>query len=316
MKLHEDPEQFHSLIQSAAAEFGLKQFQIEKDYYVSLVLKNLVKEYPSVVFKGGTSLSKCYDVIKRFSEDLDLTLPLPGSGYNLSRTEKRNFKATILQVISNLNFEILNEDKIGSGRAFNEYQIGYEKKFASDGQASEHILIETNIAYQPFPYEKKKVSNYITKFVDHVDADKESKEKFFKDYDMYSFIANVQSIERTFLDKLFAICDYFEDKESRRYSRHLYDLHKIWHSQPFNYKKTQEILLEVIMIRRGGRDTHSANTGYEIKKKLREIIETDFYKNDYGLNTREFLAEEVKYEEVISSLEEILNSSLLPKTIK
>lgn len=68
MILHEDKNVFKELIEVVADEIGLLPFQIEKDYYVSLVLKEISKYMDvSIVFKGGTSLSKCYDVIDRFS---------------------------------------------------------------------------------------------------------------------------------------------------------------------------------------------------------------------------------------------------------
>ena len=47
---------------------------IEKDYYVTLVLKEIATRNPDIVFKGGTSLSKCYKIIDRFSEDIDLNI--------------------------------------------------------------------------------------------------------------------------------------------------------------------------------------------------------------------------------------------------
>ena len=47
---------------------------IEKDYYVTMLLKNMARRLPFLVFKGGTSLSKCYQIIHRFSEDIDLTV--------------------------------------------------------------------------------------------------------------------------------------------------------------------------------------------------------------------------------------------------
>ena len=46
---------------------------IEKDYYVTMILRLLSQKLPNVVFKGGTSLSKGYKAINRFSEDIDIT---------------------------------------------------------------------------------------------------------------------------------------------------------------------------------------------------------------------------------------------------
>ena len=46
---------------------------VEKDYYVTMILKILSEHYDNVVFKGGTSLSKALHVLTRFSEDIDIT---------------------------------------------------------------------------------------------------------------------------------------------------------------------------------------------------------------------------------------------------
>ena len=82
MHLHTNKENFKEvIIATAHSSPGLQNHQIEKDYYVSLFLKELSKleNKIEIVFKGGTSLSKCYDVINRFSEDIDLTIKFPGA---------------------------------------------------------------------------------------------------------------------------------------------------------------------------------------------------------------------------------------------
>lgn len=315
MRLHEENELFNELVQSAAIANGLQNFQIEKDYYVSLLLKQLVSTYPGVVFKGGTSLSKCYDVIKRFSEDLDLSVPLDENN-KLPRREKRELKAAIESVIEDLGFSLLNPEKVLSGREFNEYEIGYRKAFEGDGEMSPHILVETNAAYKPFPFEQLAVSNYITKFIMTTEGNEAEKEHFLDVYEMRPFTANVQTIDRTFLDKIFAICDYYEKRESTRYSRHFYDLHMIWTSGLVRPEELKILIPKVIDIRRDGRDTASCQLGYELKKTLGEIIRTDFYKQDYNRNTKTFLAEGVSYEETIDSLKQIIDSDFLPNVIK
>ena len=73
---------FKSLIKEAADFFDIRDVFIEKDYWITLVLKRLAEsEYSdSVVFKGGTSLSKGYKIIKRFSEDVDIAI-INASGF-------------------------------------------------------------------------------------------------------------------------------------------------------------------------------------------------------------------------------------------
>lgn len=75
MLLHKTPAIFSDIVTATANDLGLQDFQIEKDYYVSLYLKTLSElDKDGRVFKGGTSLPKCYDVIHRSSEDIDLAM--------------------------------------------------------------------------------------------------------------------------------------------------------------------------------------------------------------------------------------------------
>ena len=76
MKLHQNKEAFEQVIASTAEYFNILEVFVEKDYWVTYVLKNLSqsKFKDNVVFKGGTSLSKAYRLINRFSEDIDLAV--------------------------------------------------------------------------------------------------------------------------------------------------------------------------------------------------------------------------------------------------
>ena len=73
MFLHNDKELFQEVIVSAAEDLGLVVPIVEKDYYVTMILKKLSIWCPECVVKGGTSLSKCHHVIDRFSEDIDIS---------------------------------------------------------------------------------------------------------------------------------------------------------------------------------------------------------------------------------------------------
>lgn len=71
--LHRNSEMLKSAITIVSNELKITPSTIEKDYYVTMILRELSEEFPDIVFKGGTSLSKCYHAIKRFSEDIDIT---------------------------------------------------------------------------------------------------------------------------------------------------------------------------------------------------------------------------------------------------
>jgi len=76
MKLHIDNTAFQELIKLTANGLSISPLYIEKDYWITLILGRLAKsKYADVtVFKGGTSLSKGYNLIERFSEDVDLAI--------------------------------------------------------------------------------------------------------------------------------------------------------------------------------------------------------------------------------------------------
>ena len=74
--LHTDIQLFGDSIRATSQQMGIKEVFIEKDYWITLVLNYLAKsEYASqTVFKGGTSLSKGFGLIDRFSEDVDIAI--------------------------------------------------------------------------------------------------------------------------------------------------------------------------------------------------------------------------------------------------
>jgi predicted nucleotidyltransferase component of viral defense system len=76
MKLHLDKIEFRRLILLTANEFMINVNFVEKDYWITLVLSRLAKSkyVDESVFKGGTSLSKGYNLIDRFSEDVDIAI--------------------------------------------------------------------------------------------------------------------------------------------------------------------------------------------------------------------------------------------------
>jgi predicted nucleotidyltransferase component of viral defense system len=76
MKLHLDDKIFKELIKLTAIELKINRPFVEKDYWITLVLSRLAKSkyVDEAVFKGGTSLSKGYNLIERFSEDVDIAI--------------------------------------------------------------------------------------------------------------------------------------------------------------------------------------------------------------------------------------------------
>lgn len=128
--LHNNTELFEQVVLRTAEYMKVEPGIIEKDYFVTLLLRKISKNIPSVVFRGGTSLSKCYKIINRFSEDIDLTIQ-----YNQkpSVSGRRELKNNILASIETLDLKLENADKIMSRRDFNKYVVNYPSIFNMHG---------------------------------------------------------------------------------------------------------------------------------------------------------------------------------------
>ncbi len=76
MKLHNNRQGFEAAIRAASDHFSIRETFVEKDYWVTFILKRLSQSEnrDKVVFKGGTSLFKVFKLIRRFSEDIDLAI--------------------------------------------------------------------------------------------------------------------------------------------------------------------------------------------------------------------------------------------------
>lgn len=314
MLLHTNKEVFKEIIIATAANTpGLQNHQVEKDYFVSLFLKELSKleNNVNIVFKGGTSLSKCYDVIDRFSEDVDLTIKFPND--KAGRGLRKRLNENVIATIEKLGMKFLNPDGVQSRRDFNNYEVEFERLFESTPEMIPFIKIETIAVYKPYPCESKEVSNYITKHLSEL----EEGPALISEYGLEPFVMSIQTVERTFIDKLFALCDYHLSGTYERYSRHIYDIHMIWNSGLLNSKVIKEIIDDVISDRqRFSNRNLSSEQGSKPKDILKEIIDTEVFKVDFNEITLGFIYKKVTYHECIASLKEILDTKILPEVIK
>lgn len=163
MNLHHDREAFAELMIGAANELAIPTAIIEKDYYVTIALKRLSDRIDDMVFKGGTSLTKCYQLLNRFSEDIDLSYTAESGVPGEAR--KRKLKRAVVEVMEELEFPILNIENTRSRRNYNCYRAIYPSIFEHAGILKPELVVETYIALLPFPTTKRKVDNYIYRFL-------------------------------------------------------------------------------------------------------------------------------------------------------
>lgn len=296
MYLHEDREIFKEVIGMTSDFLGVGQETVEKDYYVTMILKKLAQtEELSCVFKGGTSLSKCYHCINRYSEDIDITF-----AEHLGSARRKRLKYKVLGPIAEeLGMVIRNWDNIESNKDYNAYFFSYEpvSEYPQD-MIKPEVKLETSLISYAFPTEIKSVGNLSYEFL------KEKNKKLSADFGLDPFDMKVQSITRTFVDKVFALCDYYLEGKSKRYSRHLYDLCKLRPMILFD-EEFVKLISEVREHRRGLSICPSAKSDVDVGKIILEFCDNDFYRSDYSGITNYFTSEVIPYEDTIQNIREI-----------
>lgn len=182
-----------------------------------------------------------------------------------------------------------------SRRDFNKYLIDYPSDKNEDS-IKNNIIVETAVFQASFPTEKRLAASMIYDYLREQDR-LDSVER----YGLQPFEVTVQTLERTFIDKVFAICDYYESGNVLRNSRHVYDLFKLY---PFvKFDDTFAALVQQVRVVRQVSDRCiSAQPGYCVDDTLRSIGRTRFYEDDYRRVTSMLLTEEVGYREAASVL--------------
>lgn len=300
MYLHDDLDLFKDTVSETASMFSMDPSIIEKDYYVTLLLKEIVERQPDVIFKGGTSLSKCYKLINRFSEDIDLNIQ---GEKKPPESKRRALKASIVSSIEKYDFNLENADDIRSRRDFNKYIISYPTEFASSF-LKQQLIVETAVFLRSYPCKRMFASSYIYDFLS-----KNNHKSIICEYGLESFELNVQAAERTMIDKLYALGDYYLSDTIKGHSRHIYDICKLLTIVKID-SELKALKEQVRAERMNDKQCLSAKEDVNFKKLLTKIIENDVYKSDYENITSKLLFENVSYSTAVKSLEEILQSEL------
>jgi predicted nucleotidyltransferase component of viral defense system len=142
MKLHLNKSLFVDAVRFTAQQMDIQPIFIEKDYWVTYALYTIFNDAigSDTVFKGGTALSKCYKIIERLSEDVDLVvLRREGESNNRLTTKIRTISDVVSAVLPEVNIEGLTQ-KRGMNRKTAHV---YNKEFQGDyGQVRDVIVVE------------------------------------------------------------------------------------------------------------------------------------------------------------------------------
>lgn len=292
MYLHkENRELFRDVILLVSERSEVSEDIVEKDYYVTMILKKLSEiDYP-VVFKGGTSLSKAFHVIDRFSEDIDITFT-----EHLGEARRKKLKYNILKPIADeLSLDIRNFNMIESDKNLNHYDFYYES-VVNDRIANAippYVKLETSLMSYAFPTEERELSNYI---LDVLGTDEQ---ELIMTCDLTPFSMRVQSLNRTLIDKIFAVCDYYMQGKNHRNARHLYDIYKL--SEQIEIDDSFLELVSEVRNHRvglGPQIAPAAPLDVDILSLAEALCDQDFYKEDYEETTVKLISDSLSYDVV------------------
>jgi predicted nucleotidyltransferase component of viral defense system len=314
------------LFKQLSVKTGIQPQAIEKDAWVTLVLRIIFNSKISehLVFKGGTSLSKAYQLIHRFSEDIDLAINREYLGFKGEltkgqirklRKKSHNFVSyEMLNIIIN-EFETQEIDK----QLFNTtvrnttisdqdpeiIEIKYQSVFGELPYIEQKVLIEIGARSLLEPSENKEIKSII----DENYADAHFSESHF----------TVRTIlpDKTFLEKLILLHEEFtkpiEKIRYHRMSRHLYDIGEII-TTDFGFKALidKELFDEIISHRKIFTPVKSVNYDKLEIDNLIIIPPKEFfnkYENDYKeMQENMIYGKSMTFKSLIDKIKEILTA--------
>ena len=290
MKLHEDKLAFLNIINLIHEVSGIRSDIIEKDYYVTLLLKELAEKQAELpaYFKGGTALYKAQKSIRRFSEDIDLTVCIDNCSN--SQAKKRLELATKkYRVLPRTDRKELEDDRKGSITAVYDYmpltgvdaddplqRFGYVKVEGTSFTVSEPF---TSLEIEPILY------TYATV---------EQQKILQTQYDVTPFIIKTIRLERIFADKIFAAEFYYERKMYFDVAKHLYDVSVMLDLEQIQGMiEDQQMFLEMLGYKRLEETRRTGSNLAEKKfsdfKLLRGFTDNNALRKDYQNMQRNYV---------------------------
>lgn len=226
MKLHLNKKLFNQSIRATAQRLKIAEIYVEKDYWVTLALYTIFKNPIGVetVFKGGTALSKCFGLIERFSEDVDLVMIRKEAETNSSMERKVKKPSKVVSpLLPEVNVEGLTHKMGMLRKTVHEYPKAFTGKF---GQVRDVIVLEVSYLGRYEPYHDHGVNSYIGEMMLAVNQPEVAVE-----YDMFPFVVQVMHVNRTICEKIMSLVRFsYGDNSMQQLKdkiRHTYDIHQL-----------------------------------------------------------------------------------------
>ena len=248
MKLHENKTLFNQAVRFTAQELGILDIYVEKDYWVTFALKIIFSSDVAgyTIFKGGTALSKCYGIIERFSEDIDLVvIKSPEDSGNQLKNKTKKVSKVLESYFPEIEVEGITQ-KMGMNR---KTAHSYAKEFSGDyGQVRDSIIIEASWLGYFEPNENREIKTLIAEMME-----KNNQAQLISEYGLESPKVSVLMPTRKKKKKIMSLVrfSYSDDAISdlKNKVRHIYDIYKMLEvpeiKQFFDSEKFDEMLLKV-----------------------------------------------------------------------
>ncbi len=221
MNLHEDKTVFIELIRATSGHYKIKSEFIEKDYWLTFVLRQLANSnyLQNAVFKGGTSLSKAYKLIDRFSEDIDIAIISESSD---SGNNVKNLLRSVEKEITQGFIDFHLEGVTSKGSRYRKSVIQFQSSL--DSTILDKLIIEVNAFANPFPFKQMELSSLVFSFLTF------SKNlDYVRLYNLHPFKLNVLSLDQTLIEKMVSLIRFSFDKNPveslSKKIRHFYDIY-------------------------------------------------------------------------------------------
>ena len=216
----------------------------------------------------------------------------------------KKLKGAIKEIAADLGMTIPNIEETRSRRSYNRYILEYDsvlKKSVDIVPSS--VLLETSFAEVSFPTVKLPVTSLIGEYIAAKFPSQSTQ------YDLSPFEMKVQAIDRTLVDKVFALCDYYLQNRINKHSRHIYDIYKLQQIITLD-EHFRELVKEVRAVRILTNICPSAQNGVDVTELLNFIVDKEIYKEDYARITSHIIDENVPYEMAVQSVRLIADSGM------
>ena len=249
-----------AIFNAIATEKGMTPFAVEKDWWVSRTLEIIFQMdiAKHLVFKGGTSLSKAWKLINRFSEDIDLAFDREFFGFtgDLGKNQRDKLRKTAgdyvdtvfypnlteaFKEIGFVNVNIVLEEGNESDRD-RKINLYYPNVIPVTGYLEPRVQLEIGCRSLREPFTVQKFGSLVDEFYGG------------KDFAEPLFEVPTVNPERTFLEKLFLLHEEFNRPSEKmrvdRLSRHLYDVYHLTKAGIAEKAISDKVLYETIVAHR------------------------------------------------------------------